>query len=261
MSIDAEFMQADLALSVLDYLSPASRSEEFAGRSVFRNYATKRPIVFANVYKRWLGGLGTSGDLSICPEDFQSCSTYELPDGRLFSPNRIRRETDPTAVAFLKAMVARSKQPKDRPRTLTLLAEPIVPIRSARGMQVLFGGQYLFVPAYTRIDVDLDVEVVGQPGSVSLGHMLKAYGKKFPFRKRLPPLQTGDRLTLSYSYMPTEPLKYLECLATARKISGDELALKFRTARMTLVPPRSGQSPDFIGLQVRDLQITQSRLD
>ena len=91
--------------------------------------------------------------------------------------------------------------------------------------------------------------------------MLNAYKRKYPSRKRIPPLQASDRLTLSYSYMSTEPLKYLECLATARKTSGDVLALRFRAARMTLVPPRSGQPQDFSGLKMREFQITQTRQD
>jgi hypothetical protein len=255
MRIDADFMQADLALSILDYLGLATRAGEFAGRSVFRSYDTKRPIVFANVYKHLLAALDSSERLSICPEDFTSCSTYSLPDGRLFSPNRTRRETDPKGVEFLKAMVARSKQVKDRPRTLPLLADPMVPISSPSGMQVIFGGQYLSVPAGTRIDVDLEVEVLGQSGSVSLGHMLKSGGKNYHFRKGIPPLQPGDQLIIRYSFTPTEPLQYLESLATARKLSSGEVSLHFKTARLTLVPPPAGSAKHAPGLKVRELQI------
>jgi arylsulfatase A-like enzyme len=255
MRIDADFMQADLALSILDYLGLATRAGEFAGRSVFRSYDTKRPIVFANVYKHLLAALDSSERLSICPEDFTSCSTYSLPDGRLFSPNRTRRETDPKGVEFLKAMVARSKQVKDRPRTLPLLADPMVSISSPSGMQVIFGGQYLSVPAGTRIDVDLEVEVLGQSGSVSLGHMLKSGGKNYHFRKGIPPLQPGDQLTIRYSFTPTEALQYLESLATARQLSGGEISLHFKTARLTLVPPGAGSAEHAPGLKVRELQI------
>ncbi|TDJ02757.1 MAG: LTA synthase family protein, partial [Deltaproteobacteria bacterium] len=61
MRVDTEFMQVDLALSILDYLGLASEAQEFVGRSVFRRYEGTRPIVFANVYKRWLGALDPSG--------------------------------------------------------------------------------------------------------------------------------------------------------------------------------------------------------
>jgi hypothetical protein len=168
---------------------------------------------------------------------------------------RTRLETDPMGVEFLKAMVARSKQVKDRPRTLPLLADPIVPISSPSGMQVIFGGQYLSVPAHTRIDVDLEVEVLGQSGSVSLGHMLKSGGKNYHFRKGIPPLQPGDHLAIRYSFTPTEPLQYLDCLATARKLSDGEIGLHFKTARLTLVPPRAGSAEHAPGLKVRELQI------
>jgi hypothetical protein len=257
MRIDDDFMQADLALSVVDYLGLATGTGEFAGRSVFRRYDGKRPIVFANVYKRLLGALDSSEHLSICPEDFTSCSTYAVPDGRLFSPMRTRLETDPMGVEFLKAMVARSKQAQDRPRTLPLLADPIVPISSPSGMQVIFGGQYLSVPAYTRIDVDLEVEVLGQSGSVSLGHMLKSGGKNYHFRKGIPPLHPGDHLTMRYSFTPTEPLQYLDCLATARRLSGGEISLNFKTARLALVPPGPGDAQQAPGLRIRELQLTQ----
>jgi hypothetical protein len=259
--IDADFMHADLALSVLDYLGFAEQAEEFAGRSVFREYDEKRPIVFGNVYRLWLGTLDSSGHLSLCPEDFASCSTYALPDGRLFSPMRTRLDTDPMGVEFLKAMVARSEQPKNRPRTLPLIAHPVVPIESATGMQVIFGGQYLSVPAYTRIDVDLEIEVLGQSGSVSLGHILKSGGKSYHFRKGIPPLQPGDQLTIRYSFTPTEPLQYLESLATAQKLSGDEVSLDFKTARMTLVPPGGAGKKYKPGLEIRELHITQPARD
>lgn len=261
MRIDADFMHADLALSILDYLGFAERAEEFAGRSVFREYDEKRPIFFGNVYRLWLGTLDSSGHLSLCPEDFTSCSTYALPDGRLFSPVRTRLDTDPMGVEFLKAMVARSKQAKDRPRTLPLLADPIVPISSPSGMQVIFGGQYLSVAAGTRIDVDLDVEVLGGSGSVSLGHMLKSGGKDYHFRKGIPPLQPGDHLTIRYSFTPTEPLQYLESLATARRLSAGEISLNFKTARMTLVPPGATDKQYKPGLEIRELHITQRPRD
>ena len=257
MRVDAEFMQADLALSILDYLGLDSEAQDFVGRSVFRRYEGTRPIVFANVYKRWLGALDPSGRLSICPQDFQSCSTYELTDGRLFSPNRTRRETDLAAVEFLRGMVARSQQAKDRRRTLPLLAEPIVPLSATAGMQVIFGGQYLSVPAYTRIDVDLEVEVEGRSGSVLLGHLLKAGHKKYLFRRRIPPLEAGDRLTLRYSYTPSEPLQYLEALATVSIRSGGPIALNFKTARMTLVPQPTGSDPA-TGLELRQFRVVRS---
>jgi hypothetical protein len=259
--IDADFMHADLALSVLDYLGFAERAEEFAGRSVFREYDEKRPISFGNVYKLWLGTLDSSGHLSLCPEDFATCSTYELPNGRLFSPARTRRETDPAAVEFLKAMVARSQQPKTRPRTLKLIAHPIVPIKSATGMQVIFGGQYLSVPAGTRIDVDLDVEVMGRSGSVALGHILKSGAKNYHFHKGIPPLQPGNHLTMRYSFTPTEPLQYLESLATARRLSDGEISLNFKTARLALVPPGATGKQYKPGLEIRELRLTQRPRD
>ena len=232
-------------------------AQEFVGRSVFRRYEGTRPIVFANVYKRWLGALDPSGRLSICPQDFQGCSTYDLTDGRLFSPNRTRRETDLAAVEFLRGMVARSQQAKDRRRTLPLLAEPVVPLSPSAGMQVIFGGQYLSVPAYTRIDVDLEVEVEGRSGSVLLGHLLKAGGKQYLFRRRIPPLEAGDRLTLRYSYTTSEPLQYLESLAIASARSRDPIALNFKTARMTFVPQPSGSDPT-IGLVLRQFRVARS---
>lgn len=174
-------------------------------------------------------------------------------------PGRIRRDTDTSAETFLKAMIARSQQAKSRYRALPLLADPIVPMGSASGMQIIFGGQYLSVPAHTRIDVDLDVQVLGRSGSVALGHMLNSGGKHYHFRKQIPPLQTGDRVTIRYSFTPTEPLQYLDCLLTARGLLGDDVAFNFKTARMKLVPPRAGNLERATGLQIREFRLTPAQ--
>ncbi len=69
--------------------------------------------------------------------------------------------------------------------------------------------------------------------------------------------EVGDRLTLRYSYTPSEPLQYLESLATASIRSDDPVALNFKTARMTLVPQPTGSVPA-IGLELRQFTVVRS---
>lgn len=84
MRIDEPFQQADMALSVLDYLGIENPGGLFSGRSLFRTYRSPRPMFFANLYKNRIFELDTAGVLTVCDESFLSCFRYQGGEG-LFS--------------------------------------------------------------------------------------------------------------------------------------------------------------------------------
>jgi len=98
----------------------------------------------------------------------------------------------------------------------------VFPIRDdVDDLQWVFGGQYLSIPAHSRIDVDLEVELVGEEGQVELQHALKVDETNF-FAEKIPDMRPGDRLHFRYSYSTVEPLSRLGnyLVVTRRERSG-----------------------------------------
>ena len=108
-------------------------------------------------------------------------------------------------------------------------------------VQWVFGGQDLSVPANSRIDVEIEVEVMGVDGRVEVQHALKTEETNY-FVKRFSNMRPGDRLHFRYSYSTVEPLKDLGNYLVVTRRDGSELSLKLPHARMR-VQPESG-SPD-----------------
>ena len=118
--VDGDFMQSDLALSVVDYLGVQLGG--FIGRSVFRSYDQPRPIVFGSL-SRQIVVMRDGHHLLVCPANFEGCMTYVLLDGRLFSLDRVKVSTDPRKVELLRAVVARTDLETQQTRRETLYQE------------------------------------------------------------------------------------------------------------------------------------------
>lgn len=108
--IDKPVQQADVTLSVLDYLGLRDEAGPFLGRSLFRDYAEPRPIFFANLYNRMTGVYRDGGGLDLCAEDLASCTGYDVPEGRLFSAD-VKRSSKTEASSLLRGVQAKSLRP------------------------------------------------------------------------------------------------------------------------------------------------------
>ena len=82
MSLDGAFTQADIQLSVLDYLG--LDPGEATGRSVLRRYAEGRSLIFGNVYEKSVMSLSKKGEAYICTRDHLECSAYRANPARGF---------------------------------------------------------------------------------------------------------------------------------------------------------------------------------
>ncbi len=74
--IEDSFMQADLLLSMSDYLD--LHHQTTLGQSIFRKYTEDRNILFADVYQGTLFLKEKSGDIIMCDKTFSTCHTYKL---------------------------------------------------------------------------------------------------------------------------------------------------------------------------------------
>ena len=92
------YSQADIPISILDYFN-FKQHQEFGGRSIFRQYNTKRTILFGNLHKRQAYILDSLNKLYVCNR-YYKCSKYTdfsfLDDefNNLIKTNNSKEETN-----------------------------------------------------------------------------------------------------------------------------------------------------------------------
>ena len=232
--IDEVFSQSDIALSILDYLGLSALPHRFIGRSLFRQYDSGRPVVFGNLYKRYLGTFTANGDLQLCMQGLAAdCERFALPQKAAFSPERRSLGVDPEAAPFLQAVIVASEDQQQEERVIALSHDQRIPLNNTPAMQVIFGGQYLSTPPHSLISVTLDVTLTGQPGEAQLGILLQS-DQGNHFGRTFPPLGNGDRLTLSFDYYSPEALESLALIGTVVGTNGEELALELAAAELRI---------------------------
>jgi glycerophosphoryl diester phosphodiesterase/arylsulfatase A-like enzyme len=96
------FTQADIMLSVLDYLNISA--EEPTGRSIFRNYTDSRNLFFGNVYSRKVYSHSGNGTLYVCTEELD-CTAYRNSNGLLFDSSYVKSSKDPTYISELTSIL------------------------------------------------------------------------------------------------------------------------------------------------------------
>jgi hypothetical protein len=276
--IDEPFMQLDVALSVVDYLGYRERRGGLGGRSVFRTYSEPRVLPFANTYMRMSAAITPQRELFACAEDFSNCRRYRLRPDRLFAPALERRYAAPDDVQFIKQIVARSLYSADRTRQAqwqlieTGVEIPIVEYESGKRIDV-FANQYLSVSVGSRIDVEIDFEVLGELAMIKVRHGLYAvpadempsaldYARdresseeradlgikgestlgmrpRFKYQtERLhrvtKTMSPGDRFRIKYSYGVDEDLDHLSCALFVWVKEGPAPKLLFHKASLSI---------------------------
>ena len=74
--IDDLYMQADVPISISDYIG--NGAEMPFGRSLFRQYSSKRSVLFGNVYADRIFLRDANDTVLMCNRQFSDCSTYHL---------------------------------------------------------------------------------------------------------------------------------------------------------------------------------------
>lgn len=116
--VDEVFQQADLPLSVLDYLGLSAEGRHLMGRSFFRSYRTGRSFFSANVYKRHVQEYVEGSSLTVCDESLDDCRAFDASAGPLFSPKVVPIEGPAEPSPLLRAMRAYSVTSPVRPPAL-----------------------------------------------------------------------------------------------------------------------------------------------
>ncbi|MBW2543153.1 MAG: hypothetical protein JRF15_13790, partial [Deltaproteobacteria bacterium] len=258
-SIDTPQAQFDIPLSTLDWLGLSDYAHGFSGRSAFRRYANPRALVFGNTYHDRVGGVNADGLLVLCSEDLKRCARTETDEQRLFKDGlRPESAASDDDIAWLRKIVGESMRISgSRPRIdaatespaardLRLTGEPVFQIRDdVDDLQWVFGGQYLWVPANSRIDVDLEVALVGEAGRIEAQHALKVDETNF-FWKTIPDMRPGDRFHFRYSYSTAEPLSRLGNYLVVTRLDGSGLSVELPRARMQIHPAPEISEPALV---------------
>jgi hypothetical protein len=259
LRVDTPQAQFDIALSTLDWLGLSDSARGFSGRSVFRRYATPRALAFGNIYSDSVGGVSADGQIVLCRDDLVQCTRKATDEQRLF---KMGGEFQPDAsaddLAFLRELVAESMHisvsGSRAEEGIASSVERDIRLREAASFEIrddvddlqwVFGGQYLSVPANSRIDVELEVELMGEDGRVEVTHALKAPGTNY-FIERIPSMRSGDRFHFRYSYTMVEPLDDLGTYLVVTRLAGSGLSLKLRRARLQIRPASGTPDPPLV---------------
>ncbi len=255
LRMDEPFMQSDLPISILDYLGYRERAKRFGGRSVFRSYAEPRALFWANTYLKRVAGVDEDGALHVCPESFRDCRVYDVDAGRIFAMQRVEQDGSGSDSSFLREMASRSQRSTARagPREFDLVVAPEVGLDPAQGMHFIFGGQFLAVRAGTRIDVELDFSLEGR-GQAVFRHDLVSRGGARHFEPPPHLIRSGESATLYYSYLTDRDLDRIEARMMVGQVQGENLRLRFDTARVRVVPDAEGKP----GLTPQTLRVGQA---
>jgi hypothetical protein len=240
LQIDEPFAQADLPISILDYLGYRERARTFKGRSVFRHYDSPRPLFWANTYLRMVAGADADGGLVVCPESFVGCKNFAVSDGQIFAAQRT--ETDGNGEKRLREVAEQSRSTKAGVVSeFDLVATPEFVLEPRGHMQFIFGGQYLVADKGTRIDVDLEFRLVGRPGRILIRHDLVSRDEVGHFSPRPSQMQTGQTAKFHYSYLAERDLDRIEARLMMRVVGQNPVTVRFSSAHVRLVPQAGGR--------------------
>jgi hypothetical protein len=244
LQIDEPFAQADLPISILDYLGYRERAQTFNGRSVFRHYEDSRPLFWGNTYLKMIAGTDPAGELVVCPESFTGCRHFAVIDGQIFARERV--EIDGKGEELLRKVAEQSlSTDAGWISEFDLVASPEVTLEPDREMHYIFGGQFLTAKKDTRIEVDLKFRFVGNAGEAIVRHDLVSRGDTPHFRRRPMRMSAGQSASLHYSYLTERDIDRIEARMWVNLIGQERVTILFESALIPASPSmRSGGIQD-----------------
>lgn len=233
------YAQQDMALSLLDYLGLADRGRHFFGRSLFRNYATPRPLFFSNLNFHTISGLSAQGLLVHCRDEGAECDGYAAYDGRLFAPALEPVKPDPAFVETVRELALRSRPPsRDSPFAIPLINDPVFTV-SSTSWQMIQGVVEISLEPTDWLEVEFEAEVRGD-GAVELHHGLRFSPRRY-LMQTTSHIEPGQTVRLRYTLASDEPIPYVSVRTQAKLTSGHSADLVFKRRRFVL--RRHGERP------------------
>jgi hypothetical protein len=242
--------QVDVTYTVMDALGLQGADEVRSGRNMFAEYATTRPLPFANTY-RGLTGLLASDGLLLCDEPLSDCSARGVRAGALFSPLPGSVPVDEQARMTLAAVRRHSDNVLATGSAATAvhtLAPPVVEAAadSSRFSSWLLFGQGIAAPAGTTIEVAIDVTYCPEvPRALTLVGRVADYHdyedrERHYFSRFERPLEPGERLTFTLRAPNDRSRRQLEVWLGTDLRPGERATFLFHDARLSILPGTDG---------------------
>ena len=155
--------QSDVALTILDYLGLGPPSD-FVGRSILRRYVSPRVVAFSNTYLGLTGQISGTGISLYCDEALADCDRQRSAVPGLFGAVREPEPISQEEIDGLRDIVAYSLRETLAPtpvQKLEMTGIPRTPITGIANQRII-DGQGLYVPAQSRIEVNLAVRLEGR---------------------------------------------------------------------------------------------------
>ena len=187
----------------------------------------------ASTYTKTVMSFGPDNAVVTCNERLRGCLKYarSSPVAMSYTHTTIPSSTDLRRIseAVTRSKKVSAKELKER--TTDLILESEVTLRAGEGRHLVFGGQYLHVPADTTIRVDLDIEASDGTATANLRNVVNVNGYKRFERKRIS-LRKGGRVKLSYEFYVREESHSLVCELNATASGHGESKLIFHNAKI-----------------------------
>lgn len=257
--VDEPFMQLDLPISILDYLDLPDSAGRLGGRSIFRRYSTTRDLLWGNTYLDLAAGLSSSGELVFCDGAFRTCSGAQLTNTTLYSPGIELSSVDPQEVSWLQRGVEESRSATAvaiSDREFFLIRPGSTPVVEGSSAQLIFGGQFLTIPAGVRADVEIDVELAGpRGGALDFSHDVIIFREQQYLRAGR--LSVGQSVRIQYTVVAETALDDVELRLWIENPNTGGLEIVTRIASIKLSPAQSDAPP--FGLTEYKFQISGIR--
>ena len=177
------------------------------------------------------------GNAVICDEGFGSCLEVETGKGRPFIPGRGGHDAPPRDARLL-AEVARltrsGRTDLSNAGPMSLMSSKHVGLPASEGKKILAGGQYLRVPADTRVRVDFDLEVKGRGAQIGFHQDVFLEGYERFARERVR-VREGERWQLRYEVPVQETATDLVVQLYAEALAGEDSSILVRQATVELL--------------------------
>ena len=261
--INAPHMQADVPLSILDYLGWPQLWSEGVGRSLFRRYPMPRALAFGNTYRRLVGLLDESYEVTVCDEVFGSCVAWPVEPKAVFVPRTVSAEAaNLGAVALLRALAEYSVRNLEGAPPGGAMAGPVAlssesSYELANGNQFLLGGQDWWQKAGTLAEVDLELELESAGDARASARAQLVLGVEAILMGALfENLANGDRAVMRFDYFAAQDLGPLQVMLSADKSGRDPARVKLIKSEVRF---RSAIGESLgAGARVHDIQVIRA---
>jgi len=221
------YCQADIAISVLDYLGIEERSM-FRGRSLFREYDSRHAVVLGNTYLHQFAFVEEGKRVIACSENMAVCGQQLIKEGRslfsLLNKEPALHEITGRDKSMMTQILGWNSTIHGLSERQVIDLGTEVPLQSATSdWRLLLGGQALSAPVGSHVEVQLTISAEGDSaGLAALNAALKTSTSPQVFQAReIKNLRVGNQTLLRMDYDFKTAAEVVEFVLYGRQLSGN----------------------------------------